>query len=134
MHKYAYLLLLALGVSSLTLSCKKDGDLTPACTAPTADKNIVGTWSAAISAQGQKANGTVTFKSDGTYDDKGLLLDGGLNGQALTTRTYEVKNNQVVLKVSESSGFISTKFDITSNECNKIGLSLSGLGTVTLTR
>ncbi len=133
MPKYAYLLLLALSVSSLTLSCKKDGDPTPACTAPTADKNIVGTWSAAISAQGQKANGPVTFKSDGTYDDKGLLLDGGFGGTP-TARTYEVKNNQVVLKLSESSGFISTKYDITSNECNKIGLSLAGLGTVTLTR
>ena|GEM_PF-5508154 len=127
-------MLLSLSVTSLTLSCKKDGDPTLACTAPTADKNIIGTWSTAITAQGQKANGTVTFKSDGTYDDKGLLLDGGLSGQTQTTRTYEVKNNQVVLKLSESSGFISTKLDIKSNACNKIELSLAGIGDVTLTR
>jgi hypothetical protein len=132
-NQYAFVFFLLQG-SGFLGSCKKDGDPTPACTAPTVDKNIVGTWSVTMSGLGQTETGKATFKSDGTYDDNGLLLEGGVNGQTFNTRTYEVKNNQVTLKLSGSGGSISTSLDVKSNECSKIVLSLAGLATVTMTR
>ncbi|MEZ0608698.1 hypothetical protein ACAW74_09290 [Fibrella sp. WM1] len=138
MHTRIYGLLIAAIAFTATLSCKKS-EPAAVCTAPSADKNILGTWKASLPSSAT-ATSNITFNTDGTFQESNsLLVPTTIYNVPVTKRTYAVQNNMLTLTLSGTSGSTNVNStlsgSIDANECNKMEVSLGGVGgKVTLTR
>lgn len=106
-------------------SCDDEDDT---CTPPALSANIVGTWSLDY-----EPGSSVTFNSDGTYnDDAGVLLDIG-DPSPDKTRTYTVDDaaSTFQLTVEDTDGqSIFATFTVADNQCDQITLDILGITAV----
>ncbi|MEN0005698.1 MAG: hypothetical protein AAF798_16230 [Bacteroidota bacterium] len=119
MKKIPFLLVfLALGLVLFTTSCDNDDD----CTAPALEENIVGTWSIPLSG-----DGTIEFQADGTLLDPDDLLYGvEVNGIVYSQKSYSISGTtlSVTAEAPGGAGSSSADFEVVSNECDVITISI----------
>jgi hypothetical protein len=135
--RFSSIIYLGLLVIATMTSCKKEE--AAACTPPALAKNIIGTWTGSAAVLGQTTSGKVTFNADGTVlDPNNFLIEGSINGQSLTTKTWTVSSNEKELTVTASKsgvGSLSETYDIKSQACSTIeATAFGGLATVKFTR
>ena len=110
------------GTMLLTLTaCDKDDD----CNAGDLDTNIVGEWNVQLAGL---TIGQVDFNANGTVvDQSGVLIDNQIGGITVTSKTYEVPNNNTItLTGSDGTVSIDTDVDVNSYNCDEIDVSYQG--------
>ena len=115
----------------LLVGCKAKSE---ECIAPAIDKNLVGTWKAVVTEDGDvSGTGTLTFNADGTINDpQGIFL-----GSPTSKSTWKVVGGDVEAKFITNSAPISSvsfTFKVKENTCTKIVLDVFGLYSVELTK
>lgn len=133
MRKYSISSTLFLSLCFL-FSCSNED-----CTPKILQENIIGSWSIRTSAFGFSESGSGSYNNDGSFNTNpdDLLISATINGVKLTKKTYQIRDSALILKVSDPNNTntsSSVTLDLTKNECDRIVFSLSGLGTVTLSR
>jgi hypothetical protein len=114
----------------LVLGCTSKSE---ECIAPAIDKNLVGTWKAVVTEDGDvSGTGTLTFNADGTINDPGNLF----LGKPISKSTWKVVGGDVETKFTMDGpvSYVSFTFIVKENTCTKIVLDVFGLYTVELTK
>lgn len=128
MFKHLFYFLL---IAVLFIGCKSKSE---ECIAPAIDKNLVGTWKAVITEDGDvSGTGTLTFNADGTINDpQNLFL-----GSPVSKATWKIVGGDVETTFTKAAGsvsYISFTFKVKENTCTKIVLDVFGLYSVELTK
>lgn len=117
-------------IAVLLVGCKSKSE---ECIAPAIDKNLVGTWKAVVTEDGDvSGTGTLTFNADGTINDpQNLFL-----GSPVSKATWKVVGGDVETKFTMDGpvSYVSFTFIVKENTCTKIVLDVFGLYSVELTK
>jgi hypothetical protein len=92
------------------------------CEPSSLGENIIGTW--------EISGDIVEFQSDGMLiDENDAFIGGEFNGVALDQKSYTILNEVMVsIRAENGSQWAEIELLVTSNECDEIMLSLTGLG------
>lgn len=87
-------------ITVLFLGCKSKSE---ECIAPAIDKNLVGTWKAVVTEDGDvSGTGTLTFNADGTINDPGNIF----LGKPVSKSTWKVVGGDVETKFTMDGRFV----------------------------